>query len=147
LRLVSTASGRASAAFVGAALFAAVLSGCGGGQHSARGGLALTVTERDFAIRAPKRVSAGDVVFRVRNWGPDDHELIVVRADGALPIRRDGLTVDEGALEHSEVGALEPGEPGHSRELRVHLSPGRYVLFCNMAGHYFGGMRSVLVVR
>lgn len=127
-------------------MFAAVLTGCGGGQSGASAARALSVTERDFAVRAPKRASAGDVVFRVRNQGPDDHELIVVRADAALPIRGDGLTVDEGALEHAEVGALEPGEPGHLRELRVHLSPGRYVLFCNMAGHYFGGMRSVLVV-
>jgi uncharacterized cupredoxin-like copper-binding protein len=106
----------------------------------------LNVTERDFTLRAPKRASAGDVVFRVRNQGPDDHELIVARADGPLPLRSDDLTVNEEALEHVEAGALEPGEPGHLRELRVHLSPGRYVLFCNMAGHYFGGMRAVLVV-
>jgi uncharacterized cupredoxin-like copper-binding protein len=28
----------------------------------------------------------------------------------------------------------------------VHLAPGRYVLFCNMTGHYMGGMHSTLVV-
>ena len=27
------------------------------------------------------------------------------------------------------------------------LDPGRYVLFCNMYGHYLGGMHAVLVVR
>jgi uncharacterized cupredoxin-like copper-binding protein len=28
----------------------------------------------------------------------------------------------------------------------VKLRPGRYELFCNMAGHYLGGMRVQLVV-
>jgi uncharacterized cupredoxin-like copper-binding protein len=27
------------------------------------------------------------------------------------------------------------------------LAPGRYVLFCNMSGHYLGGMHRLLVVR
>jgi uncharacterized cupredoxin-like copper-binding protein len=27
----------------------------------------------------------------------------------------------------------------------VKLRPGRYELFCNMAGHYLGGMRAQLV--
>jgi uncharacterized cupredoxin-like copper-binding protein len=30
--------------------------------------------------------------------------------------------------------------------LHLHLTPGRYVLFCNMAGHYLGGMHRTLVV-
>jgi uncharacterized cupredoxin-like copper-binding protein len=84
----------------------------------------------------------------VKNRGPDDHELIVVRADdGRLPLRGDGLTVDEEALERSAAGVLEPGDPGSLRTLDVHLVRGRYVLFCNMSGHYLGGMRAVLVVR
>jgi uncharacterized cupredoxin-like copper-binding protein len=31
-------------------------------------------------------------------------------------------------------------------EVLLHLKPGRYELFCNMAGHYLGGMRAALVV-
>ncbi len=45
------------------------------------------------------------------------------------------------------AGVLEPGQPGSVRELNVHLRPGRYVLFCNMSGHYLGGMHTTLVVR
>jgi uncharacterized cupredoxin-like copper-binding protein len=108
----------------------------------------MRVSERDFSISAPKRASAGDVVLQVHNTGPDDHELIVVRtADGRLPFRGDGVTVDEEALQRQEVGTLEPGEPGGTRELRVHLAPGRYVFFCNMSGHYLGGMHTELVVH
>src|SRR5205823_12276773 len=75
------------------------------------------------------------------------HELIVVRESGSrLPLRRDGSTVSEEKLDSVTAGVLEPGQPGSNRQLRLHLPPGRYVLFCNMSGHYLGGMHSELVV-
>jgi uncharacterized cupredoxin-like copper-binding protein len=114
---------------------------------SNRGPTTLRVVERDFSIKAPKRVHAGDVELVVHNKGPASHELIVVRDRGGLPLRSDGLTVDEEALEKRETGTLEPDKVGATRKLDVHLAPGRYVLFCNMSGHYLGGMRTVLVVR
>jgi uncharacterized cupredoxin-like copper-binding protein len=105
------------------------------------------VTEGDFAITAATHLKAGDVVLRVHNKGPEEHELIVAQVrDGRLPFRADGFTVDEEALQRSEPGSLVPGQPGSTRDLHVHLAPGRYVLFCNMAGHYLGGMHSDLVV-
>ena len=106
------------------------------------------VTERDFRISAtPARVASGDVVLSVRNRGPEHHEFIVVRArDTELPLRADGVTVDEEALERVKVGGLEPAAPGRVRELRLHLAPGRYEMFCNMAGHYLGGMEADLEV-
>ena len=108
----------------------------------------MRITEGDFRITAPREVAAGDAVLRVHNRGPDAHELILVRTkDGRLPLRGDGLTVDEDAVAKNEVGALEPGAPGSVRELDVKLTPGRYVLFCNMSGHYMGGMNATLVVR
>ena len=105
------------------------------------------MTERDFRISAtPARVAAGDVVLSVRNRGPEQHEFIVVRARGALPLRVDGVTIDEDALEAAKIGGLEPGAPRSLRALRLRLAPGRYELFCNMAGHYLGGMHTQLVV-
>jgi len=72
----------------------------------------------------------------------------VVRAHGSsLPLRADGLTVNEEALDPVVAGTLEPGDPGSRRGLQVHLVPGRYELFCNMSGHYLGGMHTDLVVR
>src|SRR5262249_50031596 len=125
-----------------------VASGCSGKAADQQSESAVVnVGERDFRISAPKRVPAGDVVLKVHNRGPDHHELIVVRsADGRLPLRADGGTVDEGALQHVEAGALEPGAPG-VRDLQVHLTPGKYVLLCNMSGHYLGGMRALLLVQ
>jgi uncharacterized cupredoxin-like copper-binding protein len=111
-------------------------------------GTTVRVTERDFSISAPKVVTSGDVSLLVHNKGPDTHELIVVRDGGArLPLRADGLTVDEESVQARTAGSLDGGSPGSIRRLRLHLAPGRYVLFCNMAGHYLGGMHAELVVR
>jgi uncharacterized cupredoxin-like copper-binding protein len=130
---------------------AAVLfvSACGGGARVGGVRRVVNVSDRDFRIVvSPPVVPAGVVVLRAWNRGPDAHELIVVRSPaGRLPLRSDGLTVDEEVLEHSTIGALEPGRPGALRELRVRLSVGKYVLFCNMSGHYMGGMSAVLIVR
>lgn len=105
------------------------------------------MAEKDFHIDAPAHVKAGRVELRVDNEGPDQHELIVVPAGSSgLPLRKDGVTVDEEALENVELGALEPGEPGSLRHLDVTLKPGRYILFCNMEGHFLGGMHTEVVV-
>jgi uncharacterized cupredoxin-like copper-binding protein len=126
-----------------------LLAGCGSGaRHQASSGPVVRVNERDFRITvSPARVQAGQVRLLVRNHGPDTHELIVVRSpNGHLPLRLDGLTVNEATLARVTVGSLEGGDPGSDRELSLHLKPGRYELFCNMAGHYLAGMRAELVV-
>jgi uncharacterized cupredoxin-like copper-binding protein len=108
----------------------------------------VNVSERDFKISAPKRVRAGVVRLTAHNKGPDTHELIVVRGGSRrLPLRADGLTVDEEALEPQIVTTIEGFEPGSERRVRLHLRPGRYELFCNMAGHYLGGMHAQIVVQ
>ena len=96
---------------------------------------------------APARIRAGTVRLLLQNRGPDTHELIIVRhSPGHLPLRSDGLTVNEAVLEQATVGTAEGQAPGVGHELLLHLKPGRYELFCNMAGHYPGGMRAELVV-
>jgi uncharacterized cupredoxin-like copper-binding protein len=108
----------------------------------------VRVTENDFTIHVPSRIAAGEVRLLVHNRGPDMHELIVVRMSSVdLPLRPDAATVDEEGLEPLTVGALEPGPPGSVRELDMRLRPGRYELFCNMAGHYLGGMSATFTVE
>jgi uncharacterized cupredoxin-like copper-binding protein len=130
-----------------AVLVVALVSSCSSGSSDrAKAGPLVRVTERDFRITiAPAKVSAGEVRLLLHNKGPDAHELIMVRASHSrLPLRTDGLTVDEEAL--ASVETVEPQSPGTVHELLLHLKPGRYELFCNMAGHYLGGMRAQLVV-
>ena len=131
------------------ALAMALLAACSSGSsHQAVRAPGVRVKERDFRITiAPKRVRAGAVRLVVSNQGPDTHELLIVRSPRPdLPLRSDGLTIDEAALDSATVGVIEGKGPGTSEELLVHLKPGRYELFCNMAGHYLGGMRATLVV-
>jgi uncharacterized cupredoxin-like copper-binding protein len=117
------------------------------GQTTGAGGNVVRVSERDFHISVtPDRVAAGDVTLVVRNHGPDTHELIVVRSRSRLPLRLDGLTVDEGALSALTVASLDGAGPGSERRLQLHLAPGRYEMFCNMAGHFMAGMHGYLVV-
>ena len=132
------------AGFIALALLAVA---CSSSSHDGAA-TPLGVKVADFAIKAPKSIAAGNVVLRVRNNGPDMHELILVRDTGsALPLRPDNLTVDEDALEQRTVSVLEDDQPNTLRDWKLKLEPGRYVLVCNMSGHYLGGMRTELVVR
>ncbi len=109
----------------------------------------IHVVERDFQITAPARVRAGHVTVQVHNKGPEAHELIIVRLKhGAeLPVRSDGMSVDEDALHAATVASLQPGPPGSTRTLRLRLAPGRYEVFCNMSGHFMGGMHARMVAE
>jgi hypothetical protein len=138
-------------ALVATALLAPVaVSGCSSGQRGADPHASvLQVTERDFRIAAPAVVHSGEVHVAVHNEGPDTHELIFVRAPagGRLPLRPDGLTVDEDAVEKSTLGSVDGEQPGTHHQLDLHLAPGRYEMFCNMAGHYGGGMHATVLVQ
>lgn len=132
-------------------LAAIALSGCGvaGPASAETGDRTVNVAERDFSISAPAQLATGRVTLRVHNAGPDMHELLIARVGGGapLPLRHDGLTVDEDRIQAATLGKLEPGAPGVTRDLTVDLTPGRYILFCNMYGHYRGGMHMQLVVQ
>jgi uncharacterized cupredoxin-like copper-binding protein len=129
------------------AVLAAACSSTSTGSAPATGGRSLAVKVSDFKITAPAHVAAGRLLLRVHNAGPDMHELLAVRSDGrALPLRGDNLTVDEDALKARTVGELEDDHPGSDRSWTLTLAPGTYEVFCNMSGHYLGGMHTKLVV-
>jgi|SRR6266571_2414131 len=124
-----------------------VVVGCAEAEMVSRAPNSLIrVSERDFRIVVtPGHMSAGAAELVVTNHGPDTHELIIVRSQRSqLPLRLDGLTVDEDALH--EVAIVEGVDPEGVGRVRLHLAPGRYELFCNMAGHFMAGMHSDLVV-
>jgi uncharacterized cupredoxin-like copper-binding protein len=132
------------------AVMVLTIAGCSSSGGKPHGAVTVApIVEKDFKITAAGYdLPAGKVDLSVKNQGPDAHELIVVReTDAGLPMRKDGLTVDEDAVEKQTLGTLEPGEPGKTRRLDVNLTPGRYLLLCNMNGHYLGGMHTELVVN
>jgi uncharacterized cupredoxin-like copper-binding protein len=144
-RVASLLATCAALACTGSVLLGA---GCGSAAHVGTTGTLIGISERDFHISASTaRVAAGDVTLRIHNGGPDQHELIVVpQGRHTLPMRSDGFTVNEEAIQNSEPGSITPQRPGGTENLQLHLTPGRYLLFCNMEGHYMGGMHTVLVV-
>ncbi len=111
-------------------------------------GATVDVTEKDFRIDAPPSIPVGgDVTFSVTNRGPATHEFVIVRSDlpaGGLPIATDGLSVDEDAV--TNVGEIGQVDYGTTETVQLSLPPGRYVFFCNLDGHYLGGMHTALVV-
>ena len=92
-------------------------------------------------------VVAGDVAMEVRNRGSVPHELAVIRTD-AQP---DALPVDGGAVDEDAAGELMGRIPavlgGATKRDTFTLTPGNYVLICNIPGHYQQGMHTRLVVR
>ncbi|WP_309666956.1 plastocyanin/azurin family copper-binding protein [Tabrizicola sp.] len=93
-------------------------------------------------------VPAGEVTFAVTNTSKDlIHEMVVTAvADPAVPLPyvEDEQRVDEDAAGHvGEVAELDTGATG---SLTVTLTPGTYVLYCNVPGHYQMGMWTVITV-
>jgi uncharacterized cupredoxin-like copper-binding protein len=121
------------------------------------GGAALVASARDAAsgstvrvtlsemkvVTAKQRSPAGKVTFVVRNSGTIEHELVIVRAAGAggLPVR--AYKAQEGNGVIAEIEDIEPGKTGR---LTTSLGTGRYLLICNIVGHYQLGMSATLRV-
>jgi len=128
---------------------AAFVGGCSGGAPP--GGLLMVpITVRNFAIDAPGSVRAGPIRFEISGGGPSMHEFNVARTSylpDALPLTDGGvvddLTPHDGFDHLAEAEGIDIGTKKH---LDLNLSPGTYVLYCNMDGHYQAGMSVRLTV-
>lgn len=89
-------------------------------------------------------VRAGRLTFVVRNDGSMAHEFVVLRSDrrpAALPVKG-GKAVETGRR-----GEIPQVASGASKQLTLKLLPGRYVLLCNLLGHYQAGQFAALRIR
>lgn len=91
-------------------------------------------------------VKAGDVIFQVHNDAmTEEHEMVLVKlksADQKVAVLQSKHRVDEHQLKSlGEVSELEPGSDG---SLKTKLTPGSYLLLCNIKGHYEAGMHALL---
>ena len=114
-------------------------------------GTLQNVLLKDFEVlQEATVVPAGTVSFRIRNQGPTTHEVIFVRTEldpDKLTLQDDGLTVDEEADGIKFLEEVEGLDIDDRQTLALDLTPGRYVLYCNLEGHYLGGMYEALTVR
>ena len=140
---------RAPIARIVAVGIAAALAACG--STPAPPGALVGIRLEDFTIKATRTtLPAGTVTFRVANDGPSTHELLVVRTDepiDRLPLDANGLRVDEESPRIRIVKTVETLLIGDRSDLTVTLPPGRYLLFCNLEGHYLSKMHREIDVR
>jgi uncharacterized cupredoxin-like copper-binding protein len=111
---------------------------------------AVSIIEKDFSLAVnPATSAAGLVTFTITNQGPSVHEFVVFKSDldpGALPLKADGSAVNEDGAGVSHIDEKEDIANGGTASLAIALQPGKYVLICNLPGHYKLGMRAGLTV-
>jgi uncharacterized cupredoxin-like copper-binding protein len=89
-------------------------------------------------------VRGGRVSFMVRNDGTMAHEFLVLRSERHHHV----LKVKGGkAVETGRLGRIPQIAVGESKRLSLKITPGKYVLLCNMLGHYQAGQYASLRVR
>ena len=141
--------GKGWTAAAAVAVIAIVASACGDGAPADTGDTPnLYVDLSDYRVVADHpSIAAGHVVIGIRNRrAAMAHELKIIKTDLApdqLPV--DGATAK--AKEDGKVAELLNVTVGEYRKLVVELTPGKYVLICNVAGHYQLGMRAALTVQ
>lgn len=143
--------------FLSLSLVAALVAACGGEEGPSPPTLTGSVhvhldewwVEPDPAsIEGPATVT-----FEGHNHGEFPHQVVVIRtnlAPDALPVEQGKVDVDDAGDEMLafDVPAADPDAGVQGRQVAtVDLRPGRYVLICNIAGHYQQGMRAAFEVR
>ncbi len=93
-------------------------------------------------------IKAGETTFMVHNDAmSEEHEMVLVKLkspDQKIEVVAGKDRIDEKKLKSmGEVSDLKPGAEG---ELKAKLTPGSYVLLCNIKGHYQAGMHAQLTV-
>jgi len=150
------------------AVAAILIAGCGGGDDGTTtateneseaaaagggggGGATLEVKMDDFLF-APQNATAqpGPTTIEAPNEGSVEHELVLFKTNmdpAKLPTEADG-EVDEEKLDEiaEEAGEVPDVEAGETKSGKFHLTPGKYVMFCNLPGHYAQGMYGTLTV-
>jgi uncharacterized cupredoxin-like copper-binding protein len=89
-------------------------------------------------------VKAGTVRFGVKNEGGMEHSFELIKTDVAF----DQLpTADAKAKEDGLVKQVKSLPVGKVSVVTADLAAGKYVIICNIAGHYQLGMRALLTVQ
>lgn len=110
----------------------------------------LTIAMTEFAF-TPKdsTAPAGAITIDAPNKGKVTHELVLIKTDlatDALPLA--GTDVNEDAFDASALpGEIPDVGAGKTGTLTVTLPAGRYVVLCNVEGHYKAGMVGTLTVK
>jgi hypothetical protein len=145
-------------AMVGLVAVGLAITACGGDDDDDAGGDTIDVVVSEWAIEAPATATAGMVTINASNEGGETHEIVVVRADSSGGFVQDetGKVDEEGFAEGDFIGEITEFEAGTSSSGTFELTPGTYILFCNIVeeeadgtfeSHFVEGMQTTLVVE
>lgn len=113
-------------------------------------GLKVGVTVKDFAMSLDKSsIAAGKITFAVKNDGPTVHEFVIFKSDpdpASMPLESGSTDVDEEGAGVKHISEIEDIAAGATQSLEQSLDAGKYVLLCNLPGHYKLGMYTGLTV-
>ena len=105
-------------------------------QTTSTGQSTVKASLGEYFIKLDKSsVPAGPVRFNVSNDGKVEHEFVVIKtnlAPAKLPVKGNEADEDVGP----SPGEIPSVKPGQNKTLAVTLKPGKYVLICNLPGHY-----------
>lgn len=115
------------------------------------GGPTLSIKMGEFFF-GPKNTAAhaGPTTIEAPNEGSVEHELVVFKTNmdpAKLPTEASGEVNEEKMDKIAEsAGEIPDVEAGEDKSAQFELTPGRYVIFCNLPGHYASGMYGTLTV-
>lgn len=97
----------------------------------------------------PKSANHGNVTFDVTNLASNlVHEVLISRIideNQLLPFDQGRNKVDTESLQ--TLGSVSEIDPNKTASITLDLKPGKYLLFCNVAGHYMAGMWAVIEIK
>lgn len=109
-------------------------------------GQQIDVDLGEFYVKpAYKKVPSGTVGFTVSNSGKAEHEFMIASLDDLPQDEVENMSSRE---VHNKVIASKHGVTAGSSGFSVEadLEPGKYLLFCNLPGHYSQGQSTVIEV-
>jgi uncharacterized cupredoxin-like copper-binding protein len=143
------------------ALASLALLGSANDANAATKPQSLTIKLQEFTITPlpSAQAKAGTVRMKAINKGTVTHEMVLVKAASpeSLPKvttgggeRKVGAVDEEAISEQNTIGETGDVKPGKTVTKTFKLTPGRYVMFCNIddatGNHFAQGMTSSFVV-
>lgn len=114
-------------------------------------GTKINVTAKEMVLQLSSATApAGWVEFVVKNEGQKPHEFVVLKNEYTakkLPLKGGNLAEDVKGLKN--VGEINESKltSGATQTLQLNLTPGRYLLVCNLPGHFQAGMKTEFTVK
>jgi uncharacterized cupredoxin-like copper-binding protein len=126
---------------------AILANACTQGMEPLPADVNVTVDLKEYAVTlGVATIKAGTIKFGIRNNGTMVHDFDLYKTD--LPL--DKLPVDGGSAKVKMDGLVKQMiniAANRSTTISADLAAGRYVIICNVAGHYQLGMRAELQVN